>query len=115
MALTRDVALLKRSVVRYGYWVRNTDPERQLAEVLERFSLVGEMTPFVRCLRCNTLLEGVDRDAVAERLLPCTREAFTEFRRCPGCERIYWQGSHHEALRTLLDRVLARLNREPRT
>ena len=106
VALTRDVALLKRSIVRSGYWVRNTDPERQLAEVLDRFDLVGQMDPFARCLRCNTRLEVVDPAAVAERLLPCTRASFTEFRRCPGCERIYWQGSHHDALRRVLERAL---------
>jgi uncharacterized protein len=107
VALTRDVALLKRSIVRYGYWVRNTDPERQLAEVLERFDLAGRMDPFARCLRCNTRLEVVEREAVAERLLPCTRASFNEFRRCPGCERVYWQGSHHEALQRVLERVRA--------
>ena len=41
VALTRDVGLLKRSIVTYGYWVRNTDPEVQLAEVLDRFDLVN--------------------------------------------------------------------------
>jgi uncharacterized protein len=105
VALTRDVVLLKRSIIRYGYWVRNTDPERQLAEVVERFDLVGHMDPFSRCLRCNTRLERVDPEAVAERLLPCTLASFSKFRRCPGCERIYWQGSHHEALRKVLDRL----------
>lgn len=107
VTLTRDVALLKRSIVRYGYWVRNTDPERQLAEVLERFDLGGRMEPFVRCLRCNTPLEGVEADAVADRLLPGTRASFSEFRRCPGCGRIYWEGSHYKALCRTLERVRA--------
>ena len=109
VALTRDVALLKRSLVRYGYWVRHTDPERQLAEVLERFDLVGRMDPFARCLRCNTRLEAVERGAIADRLLPCTQASFNEFRRCPGCDRIYWQGTHHEALQGVLARVRARV------
>jgi hypothetical protein len=109
VALTRDVALLKRSIVRHGYWVRSTDPERQLAEVLERFDLVGRMDPFARCLRCNTPLEIVDPDTVADRLLPCTRASFNEFRRCPGCERIYWQGSHHDALCRVLERARHRV------
>jgi hypothetical protein len=53
VALTRDVGLLKRSDVRHGYWVRHTNPELQLAEVLERFDLAGQMAPFDRCLRCS--------------------------------------------------------------
>jgi uncharacterized protein len=108
IALTRDIGVLKRSVVRHGYWIRNTDPERQLAEVLERFDLVGGMQPFARCLRCNTQLETVEPDAVADRLPPCTRAEFNEFRRCAGCERIYWKGSHYDALRQVLARAVAR-------
>ena len=105
VALTRDVGLLKRSIVQHGYWIRQTDPELQLVEVLERFDLVDRMDPFVRCMECNTLLVAVDVEAVAERLPPGTRECFSQFHRCPGCDRVYWQGSHYERLVRLLDRA----------
>lgn len=105
VALTRDVGLLKRSVIRHGYWVRHTDPERQLAEVLERFDLVSRMQPFVRCVRCNTLVVPVEAEAVADRLLPRTRAGFRQFHWCPGCDRIYWQGSHYSRLVRLLERA----------
>ena len=116
VVLTRDVALLKRRIVRHGYWVRHTDPERQLAEVLERFDLVDRMEPFTRCLLCNTPLVTAGADTVVDRLLPRTRLEFQEFRRCLGCERIYWQGSHYQALVRVLDRARARAastGREP--
>ena len=35
--LTRDRALLKRSMVTHGYWMRETSPRQQLMEVLQRF------------------------------------------------------------------------------
>ena len=105
VALTRDLGLLKRSVVQHGYWIRQTDPELQLVEVLERFDLVDLMDPFVRCMECNTLLVPVDVETVAERLPPGTRECFSQFHRCPGCDRVYWQGSHYERLVRLLERA----------
>jgi uncharacterized protein with PIN domain len=37
--LTRDRGLLKRAEVIYGYFVRATEPRRQLAEVFRRFNL----------------------------------------------------------------------------
>jgi hypothetical protein len=37
--LTRDADLLERSAVTRGYFVRHTDPARQLREVAERFDL----------------------------------------------------------------------------
>jgi uncharacterized protein with PIN domain len=108
IALTRDVGLLKRSMIQHGYWVRHTDPELQFIEVLERFDLVDRMDPFVRCMECNTRLVAVDVEAVAERLPPGTRECFSEFHRCPGCDRVYWRGSHYERLVGLLERTRER-------
>lgn len=102
VALTRDIGLLKRSVIQHGYWIRQTNPELQLVEVLQRFDLAERMDPFVRCMECNTLLVPVDVDTVAERLPPGTRECFSRFHRCPGCDRIYWQGSHYDRLVRLL-------------
>lgn len=109
VALTRDVNLLKRSVLRHGYWVRNTDPEWQFTEVLERFDLVYRMDPFARCLRCNVPVIAADPEALSDRLLPRTRDAFRQFSRCPACDRIYWQGSHYERLCHLLERVRGRV------
>ena len=108
VVLTRDVALLKRTVVRYGYWVSAIDPEWQLAEVLRRFDLAERVLPFARCTRCNTPLVSVDAEAVASRLLPCTRAEFREFSECVGCKRVYWLGSHWRRLASLLDRATRR-------
>jgi uncharacterized protein len=110
IVLTRDVGLLKRSVVQHGYWVRHTAPESQLAEVLERFDLAKRAEPFVRCVRCNTLLVPVDAEAVADRLPPRTRAAgFRQFHRCPGCDRVYWKGSHYDRLVRVVERVRERM------
>jgi uncharacterized protein with PIN domain len=108
VALTRDVGLLKRSVIQYGRWIRNTDAEQQLVEVLDRFGIVDEMHPFARCMECNTPVVHVDIASIADRLPADTREAFTEFRRCPGCERVYWQGLHYVRLVDLLERARQR-------
>jgi len=108
VVVTRDVGLLKRSVLRLGYWVRHTDPDLQFAELLERFDLASDVQPFTRCLVCNAELEPAAADAVADQLQPCTRAEFREFMRCPGCDRVYWQGTHHRALCQTLDRALAR-------
>jgi len=105
VVLTRDVVLLKRNVIRHGYWVRHTVPGLQLVEVLERFDLGGRMDPFTRCLRCNTAIVPVEVDAVADQLLPRTRATFQQFRRCPGCGRIYWRGSHYNRLVQLIERA----------
>jgi uncharacterized protein with PIN domain len=106
--LTRDRGLLKRSAVTHGYFVREVEPARQLAEVVRRFDLARAVAPFRRCLRCNDLLEPVPKEAVAERLPPRVRERHDDFRRCPACGRIYWAGTHHRRMTRLLEDVLTR-------
>jgi uncharacterized protein with PIN domain len=106
--LTRDRGLLKRSIVRLGYLVRDDDPRRQLVEVVTRYGLAPLARPFSRCVRCNGEIEPVDRAAVVERLAgePRTLRYFDAFGRCAGCGAIYWQGSHFDRMSRLVADVV---------
>ena len=96
-------------MVRLGYLVRDDDPRRQLGVVAESTRLRLSAAPFSRCVRCNGLLEQVDRSAVAERLAgePRTLRYFDTFGRCVECGAIYWQGSHFERMSRLVREVAA--------
>ncbi len=107
IVLTRDRELLKRRRIEWGYWVRETRPCRQLAEVIRRFDLAPLVDPFSRCGRCNGSLEGVDAGAVARDLPPRTRRRQRVVHRCRGCGRLYWRGSHVFAIERLLAGALA--------
>ena len=104
--LTRDRYLLMRTRVDRGYWIRSTEPREQLLEIVNRFDLANSMQPFIRCMRCNTPLEDASQDSVLERLPPGLVHKDI-FRICPGCGRIYWEGSHHARMSKLLDWVKA--------
>jgi len=103
--LTRDRGLLKRRVVRRGAFVRSDRPVEQLVEVARRFGLVDCWRPFGRCIRCNAPLVASTREEVLDRLEPLTRRYFNDFRRCPGCDAVYWKGSHHARMARLVERV----------
>jgi hypothetical protein len=105
--LTRDRGLLKRGEVVYGYCVRSSDPNEQGVEVLRRFDLFEAVQPFRRCLRCNGRLAEVAKEAVAERLEPRTLEHYDEFYECDTCGRLYWKGSHYDAMLRYVERVRA--------
>jgi len=111
--LTRDVGLLKRRIVSHGYWVRAADPRAQLAEVADRLDLFRTIAPFRRCLCCNDLLEAVSKEEVADALPPAVRERHEAFRRCPGCKRVYWSGSHARRMRKLIADLRERARRSP--
>jgi len=51
-------------------------------------------------MECNGVLVRVDKEDIIDQLLPKTKEYYTEFRKCPVCEHIYWEGSHYEKMKT---------------
>lgn len=104
--LTRDLGLLKRSLVLHGTFVRHTQPEQQVVEVLRRLGIREWVRPFTRCTRCNGLLTVVEKATIAERLSEETRRHYDEFRLCQSCEQIYWRGSHFQRLENFLAEVM---------
>ena len=66
--LTRDIGLLKRSLVTYGYFVRETNPRRRFIEVARRYALSDYSTVFGRCTRCNGDLHHVEKSDIMQEL-----------------------------------------------
>ncbi len=104
--LTRDRGLLKRSIVVYGYYLRATNPRKQLGEILTRYKLNDQITPFKRCLDCNGLVEATSKAAIIDQLSEDTRAGYDEFRRCQQCERVFWKGPHYHRMTQFIDSVL---------
>ena len=105
--LTRDRELLKCRDVLCGCFVHALKAEAQLNEVVARYALARHSRPFTLCLHCNVRLEAAGPDAVAARAPAPIAARYTRFARCPGCERIYWEGSHWTRMRAMLAPVLA--------
>lgn len=104
--LTRDRELLKTKLVTHGYWIRSSKPDEQLKEVLRRFDLKNLLQPFSRCLECNGSLYYIQKDEIIDQLLPNTIDYYTEFSRCCGCKKIYWQGSHYEKMKDFIEELV---------
>ena len=105
--LTRDRGLLKHSAVTHGYWLRETDSRRQVAEVVRRFDLARLLRPFTRCMVCNEVLRPASADAVRGRVPAGVLGECEEFRECPVCRRVYWAGSHYRRMRSWIEELAA--------
>ena len=105
IVLTRDRRLLHAKAVTHGYWVRSVLVARQVAEVLRRFDLAGQVRPFSRCADCNGKIEPVAKAEILDRLEPKTKKYYDAFFRCPACGKIYWEGSHIGKIREHLKNV----------
>lgn len=112
IVLTKDIGLLKRKKVGCGLYLRSLEPDAQVQEVLSFFGLRPPFAMFCRCLRCNSLLRRVDKQAVIHRLQPKTKKYFQQFSICPDCCRIYWAGSHQEKLRGRLEALTSRSSQD---
>jgi len=105
--LTRDRRLLMYAAVQHGCYLRSQDPLEQTVEVVRRFDLGSIFLPFSRCLRCNALLETIEKERVIGQLEPLTKIYYNEFRRCTGCGQVYWSGSHFTKLQKRLEQIRA--------
>ncbi|MFQ5897008.1 MAG: Mut7-C RNAse domain-containing protein [Candidatus Methylomirabilia bacterium] len=100
--LTRDARLARLAVAR-GYRLLADQVDRQLAEVVDRLGLAPPDADWLsRCLACNVLLEPRVKESVRGLVPDYIFATQTGFVGCPGCGKIYWQGSH-------ADRIMARL------
>ncbi|HVL55975.1 MAG TPA: Mut7-C RNAse domain-containing protein [Burkholderiaceae bacterium] len=106
IVLTRDRELLKARSVTHGCYVHSVEPAAQLREVLARLQLAGSLRPFSRCLHCNLELVPVPKRAVLAQLPEEVARTHDRFRRCDGCARVYWEGSHWRRMQQILCDVL---------
>ncbi len=103
--LSKDRELIEKGNLPRRYRVRATDARLQLIEVLRRFDLFNCFRPFTRCIRCNTPLVPVGREAILHRLPPKVQEAYNEFQLCTECNQVYWKGSHYERMREFIEEI----------
>ncbi len=96
--LTRDVGILKQKRVTHGYWLRSTQPLKQLGEVVAALDLSGQVEAFTRCMDCNGRIRIALDDEVAGRIDPEIHRRFDHFWLCERCRKIYWRGSHYQRM-----------------
>jgi uncharacterized protein with PIN domain len=90
--LTRDRELAQRRGVRL-LLVEAEELEDQVRQVLSDLDLVPGGA-FSRCPVCNESLQALDRAAAEARVPSYVAKTQRTFRLCPGCERVYWRGTH---------------------
>ena len=105
IVLTRDRELLKRRAITHGCYVRTLRPREQLREVFERLDLAGSAQPFRVCLMCNAPLRRLAKDEVGDRAPDGVLERHKQFVTCDVCRRVFWEGTHWQRMRALMDSV----------
>jgi uncharacterized protein with PIN domain len=113
--LTKSRSLLRNDALTRAFHITESDPRRQLTEVLDRFDLYGLLAPFTRCTVCNAPLRRVDKRAIVFRIPPAVKDWCNEYQLCPSCDRIYWKGSHYSRMQALILEIIYRHGKESPT
>ncbi len=109
--LTRDRRIMKRRVIVGGLikaiLIESDQFKAQVQQVISTLGLdKRRFRPFTICLECNRRLEERVKEAIKDRVPPyvyLTQEYFAE---CPACRRLYWQGTHWQAMNREIEGIL---------
>jgi uncharacterized protein with PIN domain len=107
--LTRDTGLIERTVKRPNrLFIRSDDWEDQVVQVLDEYELWEKVRPNTRCLACNLPLKPLSREGARNLVTPYVRERASSFAICPGCDRVFWQGTHYGDMEKRIAKLLER-------
>ena len=85
------------------YCVQSNYPHEQLKDVIKQFAIsLDQANYFSRCLLCNKALDRLDKSNALGKVPDYVTSTVSDFSQCPGCNKIYWKGTHyHNMLRQL--------------
>ena len=77
--------------------INTTDLDGQLQLILQNVKI--DETKFLsRCTLCNTLLDGIKKEEVKEKVPEKVFVHHDVFWFCPRCNKYYWMGSHYDKM-----------------
>jgi len=96
--LSRDRALLQRTKGMAFLLIESDDWEDQVRQVVDHFRLRDAVRPHSRCLECNVALKEIAKEEASKLVPAFVFETAVEFALCPSCGRVFWPGTHFQAM-----------------
>ena len=100
--ITRDTRMMQRRVIAIGkikaLLILSDNPNEQMRQVITELELNPNFSVFSLCLECNQLLITINKNQVQDRVPPYVYRSQSEYVECPNCHRIYWKGTHWQAM-----------------
>jgi len=100
--LTRDTQIMKRRLITSGQLkavlIESDKPVEQMHQVITTLKLDCRYRPFTICLECNQPLVERSKPEVKNLVPPYVFKTQDQYMECPSCHRIYWRGTHWQAM-----------------
>ena len=108
--LTRDTQIVKRGIITSGrlkaVLIQSDEPEQQMRQVIDMLNLDCQFRPFALCLECNQPLQERSKQQVEDMVPPYVFQTQSQYMECPACHRIYWRGTHWQAMTRRLEQFI---------
>lgn len=105
--VTRDTRIMERRVVKTGavraVLLTTDNPSKQMRQLFASIDRQVDFRPFSLCISCNQLLIKVAKEHVREKVPAYVYKTQDVFYCCQNCERIFWRGTHWQAMKQLLN------------
>jgi len=110
--LTRDTGLIEKTARRPNrLFIRSDDWQDQIVQVLDELELWDEVRANTRCIACNLPLKPLPRERAKNLVTPYVGEHASSFAVCPGCSRVFWQGTHYGDMERRIGKLFERRGR----
>ena len=100
--ITRDTRMMQRRIIAIrelkAILIKDDDPAKQIYQVIKELELNPKFRPLSLCLECNQLLKKVSKEDARDRIPLYVYQTQSQYVECPDCHRIYWQGTHWQAM-----------------
>ncbi len=111
IVLTRDTGIIARKLIAggqvKGILIESDRLNWQIKQVIKELKIdYSQIKPLTICLECNQLLVSRERAEVKDRVPPYVYETQEQFVECPQCNRIYWKGTHWEAMQRKIGNMI---------
>jgi uncharacterized protein len=104
--LSRDTRLLVRRSVKQFIFLESEKVEDQIRQILQATATSDLPCLLTRCHACNEVLVEIPRDNVKGKVPPYVFETQPSFKFCSQCKKIYWAGTHRQAVLRTFERLL---------
>ncbi|MDK2897514.1 MAG: uncharacterized protein PWP04_1634 [Candidatus Atribacteria bacterium] len=102
--LTKDRKMAQKAP-NIAYLVKSVEWEKQVKEIIQVFHLNADYL-LSRCPECNQKLIKIS-PAEAKSLVPLfVAHTFQQFKKCPQCQQVYWNGTHWQRIAKLCHEFL---------
>lgn len=104
--LSRDTRLLVRRTVRQFIFLESEKVQEQIRQILKTTEVAGLPGILTRCLECNETLAEISKDGLQGSVPPFVFRTQAKFKLCARCNKIFWAGTHRQAVLRTLARLL---------